>query len=217
MTLLVLIKKINLLLIDILTIVSKYGSSNTVELLIHPDLRKIAIRSTSKDNRNSILISKAHDLIYRPRNISTAAYGETLFSIMGWNEQCRYKIVGTPYEDGDNIVYIFNADDAEAYFKSSLLNRSDVNDANNIQPFASDRERIRAIPEGWLSSFGQPFYIHEQSLKALALQSEKEWKLRIEGRLIETGKRINVTPYEELREYIMEQLKPLELTEEYND
>jgi len=132
---------------------------------------------------------------------------------MGWNEQCRYKIVGTSYGDGKDTVYVFNADDAEAYFKSSLLNRSDVND---IQPFASDRERIRAIPEGWLSSFGQPFYIHEQSLRSLALQSEKEWKLRIEGRLIETGKKINVTPYEELRKYIMEQLSPLELTEEYN-
>ena len=195
------------------TIVGRYGSFNTVELLIHPDLRKIAIRSTDKDNRNGILISKSHDLVYRPRNISTAAYGDTLFSIMGWNEQCRYKIVGTSYGDGKDTVYVFNADDAEAYFKSSLLNRSDVND---IQPFASDRERIRAIPEGWLSSFGQPFYIHEQSLRSLALQSEKEWKLRIEGRLIETGKKINVTPYEELRKYIMEQLSPLELTEEYN-
>lgn len=116
-----------------------------------------------------------------------------------------------PYEYNNDLVYIFHADDAEAFFKSSVLSEES---ASEIQPFATGNRRIRAIPEGWISSFGQPFYIHEQSLRALAAQSEKEWKLRMEGRLFETGKRINVTPYEVLREYIMDQLKSLNLPED---
>lgn len=36
------------------------------------------------------------------------------------------------------------------------------------------------------------FYVHEQSLEALARQSEAEWKLRIEGQLFETGKKVSV-------------------------
>ena len=193
------------------SIVRKFGNRNHAELLIHPDLKRLAIRTTADDNRNGILISKKSNLIYNPRPIPTSAFSETLFSILEWSPECRYRIKGLPYEYNNDLVYIFHADDAEAFFKSSVLSEES---ASEIQPFATGNRRIRAIPEGWISSFGQPFYIHEQSLRALAAQSEKEWKLRMEGRLFETGKRINVTPYEVLREYIMDQLKSLNLPED---
>ena len=196
------------------SIVKKFGRRNHAELLIHPDLKRLAVRTTADDNRNGVLISKQSNLIYNPRPISTSAFSETLFSILEWSPECRYKIKGSPYEYNNDLVYIFHADDAEAFFKSTVLPEGG---ASEIQPFATGNRRIRAIPEGWISSFGQPFYIHEQSLRALAAQSEKEWKLRMEGRLFETGKRINVTPYEVLREYIMEQLKSINLPEDSNE
>ena len=37
-------------------------------------------------------------------------------------------------------------------------------------------------------------------------QKEKEWKLRLEGQLYDTGKKMNITPFEELKAYIDEQL-----------
>jgi len=196
------------------SIVKKFDRRNHVELLIHPDLKRLAVRTTADSNKNGVLISKQKDLMYNPRPIPTSAFSETLFRILEWSPECRYRIKGAPYEYNNDIVYIFHADDAEAFFKSSVL---PADAASDIQPFAAGRRRIRAIPEDWISSFGQPFYIHEQSLKALAAQSEKEWKLRMEGRLFETGKRINVTPYEVLREYIMEQLKSINLPEESNE
>ena len=66
-------------------------------------------------------------------------------------------------------------------------------------------------------SFGKSFYIHEQSLEALARQSEAEWKLRIEGQLFETGKKVSVTSFEELRQYIQQELSDVTMEEINNE
>lgn len=63
------------------------------------------------------------------------------------------------------------------------------------------------LTQEWTRSFGKQFYIHEQSLAALESQSEADWMLRLEGQLFETGKRPNVTPFEELRQYIKQELQ----------
>ena len=48
----------------------------------------------------------------------------------------------------------------------------------------------------------------------LEAQSEDEWKLRIEGQLYETGKKLNVTGYEDLRIYIKNELSGVSPKEE---
>lgn len=55
-------------------------------------------------------------------------------------------------------------------------------------------------------TFGKQFYFHEQSLAALESQSEEDWKLRLQGELFETGKKINVTNFDEIKSYIKKEL-----------
>ena len=76
---------------------------------------------------------------------------------------------------------------------------------------------MRAIPESWTSNFGKQYYLHEQTLEELNSQSEADWKLRIEGQLIETGKKINVTSFDELQNYIKQELGDLFLQEEFSN
>lgn len=196
--------------------VQKFGAVNNIELLIHPVDRKFAIRPSSKDNRSSMVFSKPENGIYKPRLISSAAFSDTVFSIMGWNTECRYRIQGVLFEQGGEFAYIFDGADTEAFFKSSSIGygSGDAEGKPQIQPFAPEHNRVRGVPEKWISSFGKPFYIHEQSLSELDRQNEQDWKLRMEGQLFETGKRINVTPFDELREYIRNELKSVSLTEE---
>ena len=57
-----------------------------------------------------------------------------------------------------------------------------------------------------MNSFGKPFYLHEQSYAALAQMNKDDWNLRMQGQLFETGIRLKVTGYDELRDYITSQL-----------
>ena len=63
-----------------------------------------------------------------------------------------------------------------------------------------------AVPEAWTRSFGVPFYLRERSIHELENQSEQDWKLYIEGQLFSTGRPLNMTSYEELRQYIRQEL-----------
>ena len=54
-------------------------------------------------------------------------------------------------------------------------------------------------------------------MEELNSQSEADWKLRIEGQLIETGKKINVTSFDELQRYIKQELGDLFLQEGFNN
>lgn len=199
--------------------IRKFGSKNHVELLINPIERKFAIRPTDKKNRSAVVISKISNTNYYPRDISSAAFSDTLFSLFGWNTDCKYRIIGSLYEQDNELLYIFDIINSEAFFKSYILTTQESPEANSVsvQPLTPYGNRIRAIPEKWASSFGKQFYFHELSLATLESQSEDDWKIRLEGQLFETGKRISVTEFDELKTYIKQELKGALLEETYHE
>lgn len=197
-------------------LVRKLGEKNTIELLVNPITRKFAIRTTDKGNRQGVVCSKSEGGKLVPKDISTAAFSETLFSLFGWNSDYKYRITGSLYEDGSEVAYIFDTINTEAFFKPYVLPGHSADEDGNaptVQPFMPSGKHIRGIPEAWTSTFGKQYYLHEQTLAELEAQSEDEWKLRIEGQLYETGKKLNVTGYEELRVYIKNELSGAPLQE----
>ena len=43
-------------------------------------------------------------------------------------------------------------------------------------------------------------------MNELARQTQEQWQIRIEGQLFNSGRRLNITPYEELRAFIAGEL-----------
>ena len=193
--------------------VRKFGDRNYVELLINPIARKFAVRPTDKKNRNAVVISTVSGRSYHPRQISTAAFSDTLYSLFGWNTDYKYRIIGSLLEQDGEQAYIFDAENSEAFLKSYVLPQGSSGESNSMQPLTPSGKHIRAIPEEWTTTFGKQFYLHEQSLSALENQSEADWMLRLEGQLFETGKKPNVTGFDELRKYIRQELSGVTLQE----
>ena len=194
-----------------------FGEKNYVELLINPITRKFAVRSTDKDNRQSVICSKKTNKVFQPRMIPITAFSETLYSLFGWNKDYRYRITGTLYEDEGGIAYIFDTANTEVFLKSYLVpNDAEETDDGYIsyKPLTPYGKRIKAIPKEWIKNFGKQYYLHEKTYAELVSQNENDWKLRLEGQLIDTGKRINVTSFEELKRYITQELGNLTIEEE---
>jgi len=197
--------------------VAKLGEKNHIELLINPVTHKFAIRTTKAENRHSVQCSKKESGSYHPKIITAAAYGSTIYNLFGWNDDFRYRVSGYMYEDDGEIAYIFDTANTEAFVKQYYLpgqSESADGTVSKIHPMTPYGSRIRAIPEAWANNFGKEYYLHEQSMEELESQSEADWKIRIEGQLFETGRRLNVTPFEELREYIQHELNSINLQEE---
>ncbi len=68
-----------------------------------------------------------------------------------------------------------------------------------------EQEYIRASASAYTDSFGNDFYV-EQTYSALAAQTREQWQIRVEGQLCNTGMQLNVTDYDMLRVFILQEL-----------
>ena len=158
------------------------------------------------------MASKPKNGILYPRIIPTSAFSETMFNLLGWNIDYKYRILGTLYEQDGEIAYIFDTLDSEAYFKPNVLSgKTEEADGESVQPLMPSGKRIRAIPESWTSSFGRQFYAQEKSVDELQRQSEADWMLRLEGQLFETGNKLRVTGFDELKRFIAQELQGIDI------
>ena len=187
--------------------VRHFGAKRYVELLINPLEMKFAVRPTDSSNRSGVIISSNYSGKPQPREISAAAFSDTIFHLFGWNTACKYRINGILCEDAGQLVYIFDVADSETFIRSQELSvRAASANEETIHPLSTLGKHVRAIPEQWVGTFGKEFYLHECSLSALEHMTRSNWSLNLQGQLFETGKKLHVTDFDELRQYIMKEL-----------
>lgn len=189
--------------------VERFGKQNFVELLINPVTKMFAVRPAERDNRSGVVISRYQDGKFRPRDIPAAAFSDKLYTLFGWSIDRKYRITGCLCKKDEELAFIFEAGDSETFFKPFMIDRGD--DAG--QPLTPSGKRIRAVPVEWTQSFGQQFYLHERSFSALAEQRKEDWALLLKGELFDSGKRLKVTDFEVLKDYIQSQIGDIPLSE----
>ena len=186
--------------------VNRMQSEGYVELLVHPVEKKLAVRQAAKDNRNAISWCKIFGEKKLPKTVSCAAFYDTLFTLFDWNPNHKYRIYGSKLKAGKEEVFIFNASDAGVFINSKEVAASEENgEAAAVTPLNKSGKRIGGIPAARSHSFGKDFYL-ERSIAELGMQTKEQWQLYIEGKLFNTGERLNVTDYEELRSFIQQEL-----------
>ena len=185
----------------------RISNGNYVELLVHPKERKIAVRQTVKENRNAVIWAKEEYGQKVPRGIACTAFIDTLFSMFGWNSEYRYRLFGALFRNGNENAYIFSARDAGVFIKEENLPAVSGDIQHHISINRTGK-RIGAVPAELSQSFGKDFYL-EKTLADLTHLTKEEWQIRLDGQLCSTGKTLNITPYEELKAFIQEELGDL--------
>ena len=197
--------------------VRKFGKDGYVELLVHPYEKKFAVRSSNKENRNAVHITKMMDGIAHPKDVSAAAFMNTLYSLFEWNDSCRYRMLGSIIENEAEKVIIFDANDSAVYIKPFLIDTSNDETEETeryFRPLTKSGKRIKAVPQEWTKSFGREYYFDQHDAKSLSEQSKDEWKLRLQGQLFKTGKELKVTSFEEIKSYITQELDGINIEED---
>ena len=187
--------------------IRKMPNSSAVELLIHPVRKELAVRAALPDNRHSVQWSAKNNGTYKPRKIAAAAFSSVLFSLFGWDLDHKYRLYGTSYKNQDDETMIFRTQNAIALIDKDRLSYS-VGQDPSFQPLAQSRQRIGAISGNMSNSFGKDFY-EEQTAADLVRLTPENWKTHLEGRLCSTGRPLQITPYEELKAFIQEELGDL--------
>ena len=185
-----------------------FGRDNRVELLIHPGLRMFAVRRASKECRHFVQWSRPDDGKYYAKEIPCSAFGDTLFELLDWATEYKFKAYGRYIESEGESVFLFDLSDPEVFIQSYLMTGTDTpsGEYGALSPLSISGKRIRAVPKKLADRFGSNFYSHRLASSSLEPQSEEAWKLWLEGQLFETGEKLKVTKFDEMQRFIIDQL-----------
>ena len=177
---------------------------NFVELLVHPLRKEIAVRPTDKNNRCAIQWSSGIRGNRQSRQVAAKAYIQTMYQIFRWEPENHYKLYGRVYRDGQDAACIFAGTHASVYIKNDEVT---VEDATGQQINRQGR-RIRGVVGAFGQGVGNAYYV-EKSMTELRNLTRQEWQTQLAGRMFSTDSALRVTPYEELRSFIQEELGEL--------
>lgn len=137
--------------------------STLVELLMHPQKQILAVRTAGKECRNAMQWSKKKSGVSFPRGISGTAFLPTLYSLLGWKDDCRYRITGIKRGKGNDAILLFNLTEPEIFIPNDTV--SSLPESNtSVKPFTdSNRRNVRAYPPDWADTFGSNYYSHAQA------------------------------------------------------
>lgn len=137
--------------------------STLVELLMHPQKQILAVRTAGKECRNAMQWSKKKSGISFPREISGTAFLSTLYSLLGWKDDCRYRITGIKRGKGNDAILLFNLTEPEIFIPNDTVSSLPESDTS-VKPFTdSNRRNVRAYPPDWADTFGSNYYSHAQA------------------------------------------------------
>lgn len=188
--------------------VRRFGKDNKVELLVHPGSRKLAVRRAAKDCRHFVQWSRPDDGRYYAKDIPCSAFGDTLFELLEWGTEYKFKAYGQYIESEGESVFLFDLSEPEVFIQSYLMTGTDspANGHGGLSPLSVSGKRVRAVSKDLADRFGSDFYAHRLAAASIEPQDEEAWKLWLEGQLFDTGEKLQVTKFDEMQRFIIAQL-----------
>ena len=118
-------------------------NSTLVELLIHPNKHLFAVRIVPQTHRNAMQWAKKRGNISTPRAISGTAFMPTIYALLGWNADCRYRITGIKRGNGSDAVLIFNLEETEIFIPNDVIDEQQLPDApTDVKPFTDNLKKM---------------------------------------------------------------------------
>lgn len=125
-----------------------------VELLLNSVERCIAIRPCNKNNPNAICWGRLKEGRWCASTLGCRGLAKTLFDIMEWDEDLRYRFRGQFLEQGDNKMMLFAFDEPEMIKVEEIVLPPKENTEEDEGETV--RKKIYIFPPEWAGTFGQP-------------------------------------------------------------
>ncbi len=135
--------------------INKLPNVEYVQILVNPTEKKLAVKPCSENDRDSFLWRTANSksVKKRPRRITCRAFFAKLFSLMDWNFDFKYKLMGKLIHSNGEYLFIFDLTSTEVYQKAD----PDSGKRKNL--------RIPVFPEEWKNQFGLPVEEHKKTFQ----------------------------------------------------
>lgn len=147
----------------------KYEDVSSIQLLLHPAERKIAIRPCRQTDIHSIRWRPDPEKRIYSKSLNCQHFGNALYSIMNWSPDYNYRVRGIWARRGEEQIIIFNLANAVP----AVLISPDGE--------ARGKRRVALCPEEWTDDFGDEFYEHILENGFYYLTPDSEWQADAES------------------------------------
>lgn len=167
-----------------------------IQILVNQDNKKMVVRKCEENDKDALRWCIAKPDKRKSRKMSNRIFSAMMYEMMGWDLDCRYKILGHKITYEDETIYVFDLQETEIYLdikgnrakKSteslSETKNTDVSGDNITQSTENGeasaeevkrKNRIPFYPKEWKDSFGLPVEEHKKALEINILDGYAEF------------------------------------------
>ena len=123
----------------------------------------------------------------------------TIYKVLDWNTDYKYRLRGIVYSKNNETFIAFNTKEFEIFINKEEEN---IDFLSKVKPFTKgSKKNIMAFPKKWADSFGKNYYRQSQIKELENFYHKTEWKIKEEGEVFDT-KFPDVTPIHTLNKTI---------------
>ena len=166
-----------------------------IQILVNQDSKRMVVRKCEENDKDALRWCVAKPDKRKSRKMTNKIFSAMMYEMMGWNLDCRYKILGHKITFEDETIYVFDLMETEIFLdikgkraKKDTESQFTTDKANNIEETASNstdnersveekkrKNRIPYYPKEWKDSFGLPVEEHRKALEINMLDGYAEF------------------------------------------
>lgn len=166
-----------------------------IQILVNQDNKRMVVRKCEENDKDALRWCVAKPDKRKSRKMTNKIFSAMMYEMMGWNLDCRYKILGHKITFEDETIYVFDLMETEIFLdikgkrvKKDTESQATTENANNIEETASSdtdtersaeemkrKNRIPFYPKEWKDSFGLPVEEHRKALEINMLDGYAEF------------------------------------------
>lgn len=156
-----------------------------IQILVNQDNKRMVVRKCEENDKDALRWCIEKPDKRKSRKMSNKLFSAMMYDMMGWNTDCRYKILGHKITHEDETMYIFDLLETEIFMDTkrkkkanpdSVEKKEELVNAETDQTPEQNQEEIAAkvarklnripfYPKDWKDSFGLSVEEHKKALE----------------------------------------------------
>lgn len=156
-----------------------------IQILVNQDNKRMVVRKCEENDKDALRWCIEKPDKRKSRKMSNKLFSAMMYDMMGWNTDCRYKILGHKITHEDETMYIFDLLETEIFMdtkRQKKTNPDSVEKKEELVTVETDQtpeqnqeeiaakvarklNRIPFYPKNWKDSFGLSVEEHKKALE----------------------------------------------------
>lgn len=155
-----------------------------IQILVNQDNKRMVVRKCEENDKDALRWCIEKPDKRKSRKMSNKLFSAMMYDMMGWDMDCRYKILGYKITHEDETMYIFDLIETEIFMdtkrkkkvKAEAAEKNEAVAATTNQTSEQKVEEVTAkvarklnripfYPKDWQNSFGLPVAEHKKALE----------------------------------------------------